>query len=42
MLKDYSVFVPKFSYALDSELVCFDAVVFQAYMEMAIPKSVIE
>ena len=29
MLKDYSVFVPKFSYALDSELVCFDAVVFQ-------------
>ena len=42
MLKDYSVFVPKFSYALDSELVGFDAVVFQAYMEMAIPKSVIE
>ena len=29
--KDYSVFsfVPKLSYALDSELVCFDAVVFQ-------------
>ena len=28
MLKDYSVFsfVPKLSYALDSELVCFDAV----------------
>ena len=44
MLKDYSVFsfVPKLSYALDSELVCFDAVVF---MEMAISiciKSVIE
>ena len=45
MLKDYSVFsfVPKLSYALDSGLVCFDAVVnFPGYMEMAISRSVIE
>ena len=42
---EYSVFVPKLSYALNSELFCFDAVVFQLgymYMEMAISKSVIE
>ena len=45
MLKDYSVFrfVPKLSYALDSELHgLFRCCCFPGYMKMAISKSVIE